>query len=110
MSAATRNYVHVNFDKTECPVKGCTSGKGNKPQTGSVPGIKRHVKLVHGQEAYDKAHFPALRTPAGPIKDLPKATLFDAAKSRKLVPADAKEHGYTKDGLIELLTGEKPAG
>lgn len=108
MSAETRNYVHVDFDVMTCPITDCKSGKGGEPQTGSVPGIKRHVKLVHGQEAYDKAVknglFPPLRSADGPIKNLHKDKLLEAAKSRGLADKDASPSKYSKDQLVGALT------
>lgn len=102
--SAERKYVHVAFDRTTCPIPGCTSGKGGTPQTGSVPGIKRHVKLVHGKAAYESAKFPKLRTATGPINDLPKQTLLEAAKIRHVIPADTPKDKLTKHDLIEALT------
>lgn len=102
----TREYVHVAFDQTVCPIDGCTSLKGG-PQKGSVPGIKRHVKMIHGVDVYDKTEFPALRSAEGPIKHSPKETLFKAAQSRGLVGKDSKESKHSKEALIEALATGK---
>jgi hypothetical protein len=56
-----RTNPHVPFATTTCPVAGCTSGKDGKPQVGSVPGIKRHVKMIHGEDAYKVVIFPPIR-------------------------------------------------
>jgi hypothetical protein len=37
----------VPFARMTCPVTGCDTGKGGTPREGAVPGIKRHVKLMH---------------------------------------------------------------
>jgi len=98
--SAKKNFVHVEFDQMQCPVAGCTSLKGG-PQKGSVPGVKRHVKLVHGEDVYNKLNFPALRTATGPISGMTKTVLLEAAVSRNLADKDGK---YTKEQLVNALT------
>jgi hypothetical protein len=41
------------FAKMACPIKGCDH-MGGVPQTGTVPGVKRHVIAIHGATAYAK--------------------------------------------------------
>ena len=40
------------FRLVECPVPRCAFGRGGRPLWGTLPGIKRHVRLVHGEFAY----------------------------------------------------------
>lgn len=47
-----RNFVHVPFDRMECPADDCTV-------EGTVPGIKRHATRMHPGLTYD---FPPNRT------------------------------------------------
>lgn len=99
--AKERNYTHVEFDLMTCPVKGCDAGKDGGPREGTVPGIKRHVKLAHGDEAYAKAKFPAKRSTEGPLAKQSVEELRAAAVTRKIKDADS----LSKADLIAALAG-----
>ena len=103
--SARRDYTHVEFDEWQCPVAGCTSGKGGVPQAGTVPGIKRHVKRAHGKETYDEyqanGKFPPMRTAQGPLAKQPRDELLAAAKTRKIKDAENLSH----DQLVSALAG-----
>lgn len=68
-----RKYVFVPFDPATCPVEGCDVA-------GSIPGVKRHVKQMHGQEQYDVTAWPPLRTVDGLITAFEK--MSDPAVTR----------------------------
>ena len=40
------------FRLVDCPVPGCCFGRGGRPVSGTLPGIRRHVRQVHGGFAY----------------------------------------------------------
>jgi hypothetical protein len=42
-----------------CPVDGC-GYYGGGPMEGTVPGVKRHVKYVHGPDVYAKVQWPPI--------------------------------------------------
>ena len=51
-----------------CPAPSCDSETGYR-LSGSVPGMKRHVKLVHGMDAYRRIEWPDIygRVPVGDL-------------------------------------------
>jgi hypothetical protein len=91
-------HVHLPFDRMTCPHDGCESGKGKKPQEGTVPGIKRHVAMVHGQDVADKIDWPPIRTAEGPMSKLDAHTLILAAKARNV-----KTDGLNKASILTAL-------
>lgn len=84
---------HVPYDEMLCPVRGrfakrmdvpeCTSLRG-KPQFGSVPGIKRHVRAVHGKAIYDEVVWPPVRSGANAEAEK-KRTAKDLSKRLKVM-------------------------
>lgn len=79
-----RNFVHVPFDAVTCAaVPGFDSGDCKKK--GSIPGVKRHVKKVHGVTAFKNADFPPIRqTERKPVTDMTVEELKGLAKERGL--------------------------
>lgn len=107
---------HIPYARMKCPIEGCTSLRGG-PQEGTVPGIKRHVLLVHGEKEFKKVEWPPIRTakaakeaakaahPAkgGKAKDelatMPVAELRAIAKKKGVDPM-----GLRKAELIDALS------
>jgi hypothetical protein len=99
-----RKYTHIAFSTITCPFVGkdgekCDAGKGGKPQTGSVPGIKRHFKRVHGEPAFAKAEKDGLFPP---IRDLTKLTAEELKELAKRKNVDAA--GMNKSELVAVLS------
>lgn len=113
---------HVPFDEMVCPVRGrfakrlgvesCTSLRG-RPQEGSVPGIKRHVRAVHGKTVFDAVVWPPLRTGELADKERKRAAQEMAKRFRAMPVAALRKQaarkgievdGKTKPALIEALT------
>ena len=46
------------FATMECPAPSCDSETDGYRMRGSVPGMKRHVKAVHGMDAYRRIEWP----------------------------------------------------
>lgn len=87
MSAKKQDKFFVPFDHVTCPYEGCGV-------RGSIPGVKRHVKQIHGQEAYDNAGWPPLRTTLGLINNLEEMPA-------KQVDAIATSFGFGPDESLE---------
>lgn len=101
-NARKRRYVHVPYATMKCPVAGCDS-KNGKPQEGSVPGIKRHVILVHGKTAFKNATFPAIRK--GSTRQAPDLTAKKVDELRKMASKRGIDStGLRKDDLVAALS------
>ena len=80
-----RNYVHIPFDKMDCPV--------DPKVRGSVPGIKRRVKKLW-PDKYADVTWPPLRTIEGLIDTLEK---MPDSKVEKI----AEHVGVDNEGSLE---------
>jgi hypothetical protein len=125
--AAKRKSVKATskFRLIKCPIKGCTHMDG-KPQEGTVPGVKRHVKAIHvlrdkeiTEAQYKKLDFgeskskPAgkqiadsIKAPkksasngSGDLASLPVSALRERAKAKGIATA-----GKRKEELVAALS------
>lgn len=90
---------HRDYDETKCPVVGCKV-------TGTVPGIKRHVKLstlpYHGKTAFNKltkqGAFPPIRKADVKFNEKTTAELKKLAEKRGIDP-----NGKRRSELVGAL-------
>ena len=117
-SAPTRKTTRRNkraFAQMTCPIKGCTHWLSETP--GTVPGVKRHVRAIHGYEAFDRVKWPptyaessgkaialALRksTSSKPKSKLDSLTIVELRSRAK--KKGIKITGLKKDELVEALS------
>ena len=80
----------------ECPAPSCDSETDGYRLRGSVPGMKRHVKAVHGMDAYRRIDWPDIY---GRVSfDFPVAKDSLTRKSINDLRKEAKRRGVSPLG------------
>lgn len=99
---AKRKFVHVPFDRMECPVEGCETH-------GTVPGVKRHYTRMHGDAS--ELDWPEIRTGeraamAEAVQTEEGMKSLKVGQLRELAEAKGIEdpQSMTKAELIEALS------
>lgn len=106
-------HYRSRYRTIDCPVHGCVWGRRGTPLHGTVPGIRRHVRAVHGDLLYGGVEWPSIYiwepSPGGMTMLLSSERGRDVlvAMSFRELRVKARERGVVQYGKskAELIEG-----